>query len=185
MIVTEEEKVIFYKEISADSPINNLRIGNLDFYLDKGYRMEWSLAYPETHETNAWIYIQPNGVRNSFWIDMPYWQNDGNGHSSGLPNYVRGDSLAIHGANINQTSPYGSGGEFVISKIPEPTDYGYSWRTQISRDDGVHCMTMVGGGMVHDGYYGPVNEITFIDLVADGTGNGTPVWYGWIKVSKV
>lgn len=42
MIVTDEEKVIYYKEISADSPVNNVVIRNLDFNKDEAYKFEWN-----------------------------------------------------------------------------------------------------------------------------------------------
>lgn len=68
MIVTDEEKVIYYQEISADSPVNNVVIRNLDFNKDEAYKFEWAINIKPLSKEGSFINLDVNGVRKAYSI---------------------------------------------------------------------------------------------------------------------
>jgi len=180
MIVTEEEKLIFYKEISAASPINNVVISNIDFEEDEAYKFEWALNIKPLSGEQCFVFIEINGTRNAYAINEGgFW---------GTPNTLDVSQKAIPDAmalGTGYTTPYDqpTSGYVTFYKHPDRdhNGYGHSFVGEKMHDDGHHYITHILGGTI-DQAVGPITNIGF---VGDGTGSGTVTWYGWIKASKV
>lgn len=182
MIVTDEEKVIFYNEISADSPVNNVVIRNLDFDKDEAYKFEWAINIKPLSREQSYVFIQVNGVRTAYIINQGGYR--GSPNANDVPPLAKPDRLAL-GTGYETSSHTPTSGYITFYKHADPPNgYGHSFVGEKTHDDGHRYFTHIFGGTI-DQTAIERQPITNIGFVGDTNGTGTATWYGWIKVSRV
>lgn len=183
MILNDRDKLIYEKEIPEAGALRTFDIEHLNFDLDKGYIVKYYLTMPRLSGEDVRVYLRPEGVQNAFNA-LRYGRKDASGASA---SWIADDLSTqtyidlISAEQEGSSYPSGANGEFTITKHPDSAAR-FLIKHEAMRWNGVHRYDVNYSGFVQSNI---LEEITYLDLYADGSGSGTPTWFGDLKVYKV